>query len=214
MISGNSMTGKSSEGVPAFPDIYTAFNEKMRRYLAQLIGETEAEDMTHEVFIKVSKALGDFRGESSLSTWIYRIATNTALDRLRSPDFKRSVKESFSIAEEELAIEDKDVWTGRKTPLPDQQLIRKEMNACIRGFIDSLPEDYRFVIILGDLEEFKNHEIADILGISLDRVKIRLHRARAKLRKQLQARCSFYRDEQNELACDLKSSLIEFRKRE
>ena len=210
----NRIMKKNSEGKPEFQDVYTAFNGKVRRYMAHLVGDAESEDLTHEVFIKVYKALEDFRGDSQLSTWIYRIATNTALDRLRSPDFKRSVEERHLIGEDELAIEDKNVWTGRKLPLPDQQLIRKEMNACIRGFIDSLPEDYRFVIILGDLEEFKNHEIADILGISLDRVKIRLHRARAKLRKQLQARCSFYRDEQNELACDLKSSLIEFRKRE
>ncbi len=204
---------RSSEGKPEFQDIYTAFNEKVRRYIARLVGDAESEDLTHEVFIKASKALEDFRGESSLSTWIYRIATNTALDRLRSPDFKRSAEERHLIGEDELAIEDKDVWTGRKTPLPDQQLIRKEMNACIRSFIDSLPADYRFVIVLGDMEEFKNHEIAEILGISLDVVKIRLHRARARLRKQLEAHCSFYRDEQNEFACDLKSALIEFRKR-
>ena len=87
------MTEKNSEGKPEFQDIYTAFNEKVRRYLARLVGEAEAEDLTHEVFIKASKALDDFRGESSLSTWIYRIATNTALDRLRSPDFKRSAEE-------------------------------------------------------------------------------------------------------------------------
>ena len=204
---------RSSEGKPEFQDIYTAFNEKVRRYMARLVGDAESEDLTHEVFIKASKALGDFRGQSSLSTWIYRIATNTALDRLRSPDFKRSAEERHLIGEDELAIEDKDVWTGRKTPLPDEQLIRKEMNACIRSFIDSLPADYRFVIVLGDMEEFKNHEIAEILGISLDVVKIRLHRARARLRKQLEAHCSFYRDEQNEFACDLKSALIEFRKR-
>jgi len=213
MRDGNSMTEKSSEGRPEFQDIYTAFNEKVRRYLARLVGNAESEDLTHEVFIKAAKALEDFRGESRLSTWIYRIATNTALDRLRSPDFKRSIEERPSIGEDELAIEDKDVWTGTKTPLPDQLLIRKEMNACIRSFIDCLPADYRSVIVLGDLEEFKNHEIAEILGISLDAVKIRLHRARASLRKQLETHCSFYRDGQNEFACDLKSSLIEFRKR-
>ena len=208
------MTGKSPEGKPEFQDIYEAFNEKIRRYLARLVGDAESEDLTHEVFIKASKALEDFRGEASLSTWIYRIATNTALDRLRSPDFKRSVEEShLIIGEDELAIEDKDVWTGRKTPLPDEQLIRKEMNACIRRFIDSLPADYRTVIVLGDLEEFKNYEVADILGISPDAVKIRLHRARASLRKQLETHCSFYRDGQNEFACDLKSALIEFKKR-
>jgi RNA polymerase sigma-70 factor, ECF subfamily len=207
------MMKKSSEGRPEFQNIYDTFHDKIRRYLTGLVSETEAEDLTHEVFIKINNSLRSFRGSSGLSTWIYRIATNTALDRLRSRDFKRSVQERHLVGEDELAIEDKDLWTGRKAPLPDKQLIRKEMNACIRSFIDGLLPDYRSVIVLGDLEEFKNHEIAAILGISLDTVKIRLHRARAMLRKQLGTHCSFYRDEQNELACDLRSALIEFRKK-
>jgi len=207
------MINKCSGGKPEFQQIYAAFNEKVRRYLARLVGDAESEDLTHEVFIKAAKALEDFRGESRLSTWIYRIATNTALDRLRSPDFKRSVEKRPSLGGDEMAVEDIDIWTGNKFPLPDQQLIRKEMNACIRSFIDSLPADYRYIIVLGDLEEFKNHEIAEILGISLDAVKIRLHRARASLKKQLETHCSFYRDGQNEFACDLKNSLIKFRKR-
>jgi len=197
---------KNSEGKPEFQDVYTAFNGKIRRYMAHLVGDAESEDLTHEVFIKVSKALEDFRGDSQLSTWIYRIATNTALDRLRSPDFKRSVEERHLIGEDELAIEDKNVWTGRKLPLPDQQLIRKEMNECIRSFIDSLPADYRTVVVLSELEEFKNLEIAEVLNISIDAVKIRLSRARTKLKEVLNCHCSFYRDNRNILLCDLKVS--------
>ena len=205
---------KRSSGEQELQNIYTTFNEKIRRYLTRLVGDAEAEDLTHDVFVKAGKSLKDFRGESQLSTWIYRIATNTALDRLRTADFKQSVQERLSIDEDETAIEDIDVWTGRKTALPDQQLIRREMNDCIRGFIESLPAAYRSVIVLGELEEFTNHEIAEILGISLDAVKIRLHRARARLKKELETHCSFYRDEQNEFACDLKDALIEFRKRQ
>jgi RNA polymerase sigma-70 factor (ECF subfamily) len=197
---------KKSEDKPEFQNIYTVFNEKVRRYLARLVGETEAEDLTHEVFIKVSKALEDFRGESSLSTWIYRIATNTALDRLRSPDFKRSAHESLSIGEDQMDIEDKDIWTGNKIPLPDQQLIRKEMNACIRSFIDSLPPDYRTVIVLSELEELKNREISEVLDISIETVKIRLYRAKTKLKEALNCNCSFYRDNRNILLCDVKIS--------
>jgi len=68
-----------------FQEIYADFQPKILRYMARMIGEGEAEDITQEVFIKLSHTLKTFRGESSLSTWIYRIATNTALDRLRSP---------------------------------------------------------------------------------------------------------------------------------
>ena len=197
---------KRSSGEQELQYIYTTFNEKIRRYLTRLVGDAESEDLTHEVFIKAAEALGNFRAESRLSTWIYRIATNTALDRLRSPDFKRSAQERHLIGEDESAIEDKDVWTGRKTPLPDQQLIRKEMNACIRSFIDSLPPDYRTVVVLSELEELKNSEIAEVLNISIETVKIRLYRAKTKLKEVLNCHCSFYRDNRNILLCDLKTS--------
>src|SRR5574342_1048299 len=75
-----------------FPKIYAGFQQKILRYLTRLVGEADAEDLAQEVLIKVSEALPNFRGESQLSTWIYRIATNTALDRLRSPSYQRIVQ--------------------------------------------------------------------------------------------------------------------------
>ena len=79
------------------------------------------------------------------------------------------------------------------------------MMACIRNVIKKLPEDYRTVIVLSELEELGNREIAEILQVSLDTVKIRLHRARAKLKKELENLCCFYHDERGVLSCDLKS---------
>ena len=75
--------------------------------------------------------------------------------------------------------------------------------------IERLPENYRAVIVLSELGELKDSEIADILGLSLHTVKIRLHRARAELKKELTAACLFYRDDRNELACDRKSQFIQ-----
>jgi len=192
--------------------IYRTFQPRIVRYLTRLVGEQEAEDLTQEVFLKVAQGLENFRGESQLSTWIYRIATNAALDRLRSPEFKRMAeKRSFrdSTTEDE---ENEDDRAVKKESSVEQKLIRKEMNECIRDFIDNLPESYRAVLTLSELEGLKNMEIAEILGITLDAVKIRLHRARAKLKQELATHCSFYRDEQNELACDLKSAFREYRK--
>jgi RNA polymerase sigma-70 factor (ECF subfamily) len=188
-----------------FRKIHDAFQPKILRYMARLVGESEAKDLTQEVFIKISRAMKTFRSESSLSTWIYRIATNTALDRLRSPEYKRMASEAGH------EIEDMDLWTGNKTAPVDQQLIRREMNECIRGLVDKLPEDYRAVLILGEFEGLKNSEIAGILGITVSAAKVRLHRARAKMKKELEAHCSFYRDERNELACDKKDAFIKFR---
>lgn len=168
--------------------------------------------MTQDVFIKISSALKSFRGESKLSTWIYKIATNAALDKLRSSSYKRIVQKGKDpLVQIELNVESRDTWTQEKSPSPDTVLIKKEMNDCIRNFIKQLPADYQTVLVLSELEGMKNIQIADILGITLETVKIRLHRARAKLKKKLEAHCSFYRDERNELACDLKTALKDLR---
>ncbi len=196
------MKSVEAEGQQGFQDIYNSFNEKVRRYLARLVGEADSEDVTQEVFLKVNAGLNDFRGDSSLSTWIYRIATNAAIDyrrkSLKSPQ-EQVADEGLtgnSTCEEKIAAD--------PSTSPDRQLIRKEMNDCIKGVVDGLPENYRTVLILSDLEEMKNNEIAEVLEISLETVKIRLHRARARLKKELEHRCSFYKDERNELACDRK----------
>lgn len=198
------------DGKLNFQDIYGTFHPKILHYLTRLVGGREAEDLTQEVFIKVSRALEEFRGESSVSTWIYRIATNAALDTQRSPSFQRTAGD-LSTEEREAETADKDVWTGQKIIPLDRQLIRKEMNECIRDFIFRLPPDYRAVVVLREIEGFKNREVAEIIGVSLDTVKMRLHRAKALLKKQFEAHCSFYRDERNVFSCDLKTALRGFK---
>lgn len=177
-----------------FPSIYQEFQPKIHRYLCGLIGEADADDITQAVFLKVSQSLEAFRGESSLATWIYRIATNAAHDHARS-SFTKS-KELESSLEQADSLEEN---AGT-----EQEYIRREMNACIRGIIDQLPENYGAVLLLSKLEEFTNAEIAEILDLSIETVKIRLHRARARLREAMECQCSFYHDERNELMCDRK----------
>lgn len=160
-----------------FNKVYKEYHPKILRYLSQLIGNYEADDVAQEVFTKVGRSLEGFMGKSKLSTWLYRIATNTALDRLRNPSLKHPI-ESLTSKEKEV-VEDRDVWTGQKKASPELKFIRKEMNSCIRDYINRLPSDYKTIIILSEIEGFKNKEIADILQISLDTVKIRRHRARA-----------------------------------
>lgn len=190
----------------AFNDIYRQYHHKILHYIAKLASNEEAEDITQEVFEKVNRGLAGFKGESQLSTWIYRIATNAALDRMRSPSFKHNTGEL------EEASEDRNVWTSqRKTPV-DQQLIRKEMSECVKEHIDKLSSEYKTVILLSEQEGLTNQEIADVLQISLENVKIRLHRARASLKKILDEACDFYHNEQNILACDRKFSILKFKK--
>lgn len=188
------MSGTSLE----FQAVHDRFRPRVLRYLKRLVGEGEAEDLTQSVMLNVSKGLSDFRGDSRLSTWIYRVATNAAMDSLRHKTIQPSGAAEFE--------SDKcDVALDALIPSVEAAAIRREMNECIREFIEHLPENYRTVMVLSELEGFKNSEIAAILGISLDTVKIRLHRARDKLRKSLQTGCSFYRNVGDELACDRKA---------
>ncbi len=191
-----------------FDNIFLQYKPKIHRYLSRLIGFDEAEDLTQEVFVKVNKALPNFSGRSKLSTWIYRIATNTAIDKVRSSSFKRT--KDF-IPEEELIAEDKTVGNDKKVLSMDQQMIEKEMNECIRYFIYHLPENYRTVLVLSELECLKNRELAEILDITLDTVKIRLHRARARLKKELERHCDFYHTEDSKLACEPTESTPDFK---
>jgi RNA polymerase sigma-70 factor (ECF subfamily) len=189
---------------PDFREVHDALRPRVLRYLARMAGEAEAEDLAQEVFAKVSRGLGDFRGDADLSTWVYRIATNTALDRLRrrgkpAESVDPSLVDAIVIAES-----DRNVWTDEIRQTLEGRVIRDEMNACIREVINRLPENYRIVIILGDLEGFSDREIAAILGLSLRNAKVRLHRARAQLRQALEKACVFYRSEENEIACDRK----------
>ncbi len=187
---------------PEFSSIYEAFQPKIIRYLTRLVGEADAEDLAQEVLIKVNEALPGFRGKSQLSTWIYRIATNVALDRLRSPSYRQAAQSCPANGETE--VQDRDALTGEKTPLVEPQVFRKEMRECLQGFIQRLPENYRVVLILSEFEGLKDNEIAETLGISPGAVKIRLHRAKERLKEDLLARCDSYWVEENEFLPELK----------
>lgn len=195
-----------------FNQIYDEFQPKIQRYLARLVGEVEAQDLTQEVWGKISQSFSSFRGDSRLSTWIYRVATNTALDRLRQTASQRGLDTGLSDGDCIDGHEEKNWWTGEEKAPLDQQIIRQEMNGCIREIIDTLPDDYRTVIVLSELEGFTDQEISEVLSITRQTVKIRLHRGRASLRKELSAACVFFRDERNEFACDRKNLQVRIEK--
>ena len=188
-----------------FGRIYAEYQPRIRRYVARMVGEHEAEDLTQTVFFKVSQALKDFRGESSLSTWIYRIAANAVADWMGSPSVRRAVQwvPLEDPCDGDLAEHVTEEHGG--LPLADQVLVRREMNRCIRQVVEGLPEHYRAVIALSEFDGLKNAEIAETLGVSVDNVKIRLHRARGMLRRAMENSCDLYRDERIGLACDAKA---------
>lgn len=148
-----------------------------------LRNEAEAEDAAQETVIKVYRNLHLFRGESQFRTWVLSIARNEGLGRLRKLATRR---------EDSLDAET-DEQTGDYTPailtswreIPSEALEQKELGAVLRRAIESLPEIYRNIVLLRDIEEMDIRETASALGISEGAVKVRLHRARALLQREL-----------------------------
>lgn len=191
-----------------FSAIYDEFHPKVLSYVRRMVGEQDAEGVSQEVFVKVHRGLDQFKGEASLTTWIFKIATNTSLDRLKSTGHKRSATGPLA----PFPLESAETVSGIVRPLsqkplpPDQKVIRDEMQACIREFVDRLPPEQRSIIILNELQGFTNRELAEILQISVGAAKMRLHRARTALKKSLEQGCEFYHNDQSELACDRKQT--------
>ena len=187
-----------------FAGIFEEYQPRIRRYVARTVGEPDAEDVTQMVFLKVSQALQNFRGESALSTWIYCIAANTATDWRRSASFKQAIQQvPLEVPSGEERADHAGLSEAR-LPMADQLLIRREMNQCIRRVVEGLPDHDREVIFLSEFEGRTNADIAEILAVSLDTVKIRLHRARGRLKQALDAGCTLYHDQHQGLACDQK----------
>jgi RNA polymerase sigma-70 factor (ECF subfamily) len=186
------MSGEPTGAALDFQRVYDEFLPRIRRYLARLARPGEADDLSQETFARVSQALAGFRGEAALSTWIYRIATNVAFDRARSPGFQLQARTAEPAALAGLGA----------APTIEQDIASREMSECVRDYVDRLPADYRTVVVLSELEELPDREIAEVLGTSLEAAKIRLHRARARLRQMLEQGSDVSRDERNELTCE------------
>jgi len=164
------------------------------RYLQRYVGERAvAEDLLQETLIRISGGLQGFAGRASLKTWAFSIATRVAADHFRRPSTRARIVDIDESVE--LPAEDRAA---------DQRLVIDEMNACVRQVIDSLPEDYRAVLVLHDLEGMTAAQTAVICACSVPTAKIRLHRARLRLKEALQQECRFYRDGENVLRCDRK----------
>ena len=169
-------------------------SDPLRRYLERYTGDhVLTEDLLQETLIRVVRGRPGFEGRASVKTWAFSIATRIAADHFRKPANRVQVVEFDECSE----VPDAESSVG-------EDLITGEMNACIRQVIDSLPEDYRAALVLHDLEGLTAMQIAEVCGCSVPTAKIRIHRARLRLKEALQQECDFYRDSGNVLRCDRK----------
>jgi RNA polymerase sigma-70 factor (ECF subfamily) len=166
----------------------------------RFVSEAEAQDLTQEVFIKVNLKIHTYRGESHIKTWIYRIALNVLKDHLKSKSHK-AVNKQVPISESEL--EDYDNHANNSTD-PEEEIDTRLMNECISEFIHRLPLNYSSVLAMRELNGLSINEISDILGLSTSTVKVRLHRAKAKLHKELLSGCKITGTNDCRITCERK----------
>ena len=171
----------------------SAFEAVVRLYGGRLLvtarqilaSEDDAHDALQDGFITAFKAIGQFEGKSKLSTWLHRVVVNAALMRLRSK--KRKREQSL---DDLLPTFKEDGHQVRPTPEWNQSALagiqRKETQGLVRACIDRLPDDYRTVLLLRDIQELDTAEVAQQLGITEGNVKVRLHRARQALKTLLE----------------------------
>jgi len=170
-----------------------AFESLVRKHLGRMLAvakrilrhEEDARDATQDAFIQAFKNIDRFKGDAKLGTWLHRIVVNTALMR------RRSAKSRPAISIEDLLPKYLD--DGHRMipedPWSDAAVLAVETNetrAIVRGSIERLPDDYRDVVLLRDVEQLDTAETARALGISVALVKTRLHRARQALRGMLE----------------------------
>jgi RNA polymerase sigma-70 factor, ECF subfamily len=194
-------------GAPAplgFESVYSSFYPRIRRHLARLVGETDADDLAQEVFVRALGSLDDLRNVESLRAWLYRVATNAGLDRLRQRARARIVGQPI---DEDGAPEEGRLPTAAIPATVESEMIRGEMSACVRAVVERLPVIQRFALTMSEIEGHSDAEIAALAGVSVGCVKIRLHRARARLREELGQRCRLSKDRRNRVACEPRESL-------
>ena len=160
----------------AFEEVYQRHHRRVYSIcLRMLQNATEAEDLTQDVFIQLYRKIGSFRGDSAFTTWLHRLTVNQVLMHFR----KRNVKFEKTTEEGETPVQ---VVGGtenpRKMPVVDK--------IAIENAIEQLPNGYRNVFVLHDVEGYEHEEVARILGCSVGTSKSQLHKARLKLRKLLQ----------------------------
>ncbi|MEW6041509.1 MAG: sigma-70 family RNA polymerase sigma factor [Elusimicrobiota bacterium] len=176
---------KSKEqDMSAFEELASRYEQKIYNLIYRIVKDPEiTKDIMQETFLKVYRSLNTFKGKSKFSTWLYRIAVNFSLMHLRKE--KTAVKtvslsEPVQLEKDELPKQMPD-WSNN----PELEVSNVELRNQINKAIDSLPVEYKAVVVLRDIENLSNRDVGKILGLSVPAIKSRLHRARVFLRDEL-----------------------------
>jgi RNA polymerase sigma-70 factor, ECF subfamily len=198
------VAGTEGVSVIASASVFERFRDPIYRYILRLVHQPmEAEDLTQETFLRAYQHLSDLQTPEALRSWLYRIATHVCYDRFRQTAY-RIESQSLDEEERQAAILEDHLLEESNEPTIEQVIDREEMSACIQSYIGRLADDYRITILLHDLHGMTCSEISQILSCSLEVTKIRLFRARQKLKIILAAGCEIGADPGGALTCDPK----------
>ena len=171
----------------AFETLVLEYEKNVYNRALRMTGNSEdAADMTQEAFIKAYNSLQSFRGDSKFSVWLYRIVSNVCLDFLRSKNRRPTV--SLSVEDDD--GEDAQLDVADESQSPELLLDRKLTRDSVRRGLDSLPPDYRQILLLREIQGLSYDEIAQALSLEVGTVKSRIFRARKRL-------CTFLIDDGN-----------------
>jgi RNA polymerase sigma-70 factor (ECF subfamily) len=172
----------------AFDALIAAYQDRVVSTCARFVhNQEDAEDVAQDVFVEVYQSIAGFRGQSSLSTWIYRISVTKSLDFVRKMTRKKrmgKVKRLFGLGSDDThtSIDPPDAM-----PSPQAALESQERTQILNQAIAALPENQRTAIILANYEQLSQAEVGQIMGNTVSGVESLIHRAKKNLRKQLQA---------------------------
>ncbi|PAB61399.1 RNA polymerase subunit sigma-24 [Anaeromicrobium sediminis] len=182
-----------SGDVESFELLIKDYEKRAFNIAYRMLGNVEdANDATQEAFIKIYKHINKFKGDSSFSTWLYRIVTNTCLDILRKNKNKKTLSYDNPTETEEGTI--KREFVDHKTNTEktvEREMVKKELHECI----NSLGDSHKTAIILRDINGFSYKEIAHILSCSEGTVKSKINRARKNLKNLLEDKMELFKDQ-------------------
>jgi RNA polymerase sigma-70 factor (ECF subfamily) len=182
-----------------YNEVVSGYYGIVLRYLTGIVGAYDAEDLTQEVFIKISNSLASLQDTAKLKPWIFKIAANTARDSFRKNSRRVHGDHAGNWPGSGNPGEEMSDPADRKQGTPEERLLKKEMLECYMGYVKGLPDKYNEVYLLSDRQGLTPQEISEKLSLPLGTVKMRLHRARKMIAGVLKENCTCYYDSRGEL---------------
>lgn len=178
-LSDEQLVSRFKEGsMEAFEELVRRYETKIYNLVYRFMGNhADAGDLAQEAFIRAYRALSKFRGESSFSTWIYKVTANVCRDELR----KQRRKKNISL--DELEGGQREIAVADTSSLPEETFERRELQNRIQVYLNQLSEDHRLILLMREMQDMSYEEISEVMQCSMGTVKSRLSRARTALKK-------------------------------